>query len=284
MNMTGVSRMLSKPPQLAAVALVVLAAACGDSSSATSGEARTPTPSGETRTASAGGGDARRSQPYWVPVTSMQGSGATTTRTFEIDGSSLQWRISWTCQSAPFSVVSVDSKGKESARKLAYALSCPSSGQGFSADTGRHSLKVTGAGDWRIDVEQQVDAPLIEPAAAAMSSGNIVAQGNVYGVDKDGEGAARVHRLADGSLVLRLEGFYVSRNSDLEIRLSTLDRPSSTGDIAAAPFKVVAGLKATVGDMNYELPRDVDLAQYRSIVIWCEITRNAYSAVAISSA
>jgi hypothetical protein len=33
--------------------------------------------------------------------------------------------------------------------------------------------------------------------------------------------------------------------------------------------------------MNYEIPKDVDVSKYQSIVIWCEITRNAYAAASI---
>jgi hypothetical protein len=44
---------------------------------------------------------------------------------------------------------------------------------------------------------------------------------------------------------------------------------------------VVAPLKATVGSMNYEVPKDIDVSKYKSIVIWCEITRNAYAAATI---
>jgi hypothetical protein len=37
------------------------------------------------------------------------------------------------------------------------------------------------------------------------------------------------------------------------------------------------GLKATAGSMNLRVPDGVDLGRYRSIVIWCEITHNAYA-------
>ncbi len=33
--------------------------------------------------------------------------------------------------------------------------------------------------------------------------------------------------------------------------------------------------------MNYEVPKDVDVTKFKSIVIWCEITRNAYAAASI---
>jgi len=67
----------------------------------------------------------------------------------------------------------------------------------------------------------------------------------------------------------------------LELRLSELASPRTTEEAAKAPFKVVAPLKATVGTMNYEVPKDIDVSKYSSIVIWCEITRNAYAAASI---
>ncbi len=60
--------------------------------------------------------------------------------------------------------------------------------------------------------------------------------------------------------------------------------PKTTDDAVKAPFKVVAPLKATVGTMNYEVPKDIDVSKYQSIVIWCEITRNAYAAASIERA
>ena len=68
---------------------------------------------------------------------------------------------------------------------------------------------------------------------------------------------------------------FVSIDSDLEIRLSELPNPKTTEEAARAPYKVIAPLKATVGTMNYEVPADIDVSRYQSIVIGCEITRNA---------
>jgi len=87
--------------------------------------------------------------------------------------------------------------------------------------------------------------------------------------------------MPDGTRLIRLEDFFVSINSDLELRLSESPGPKSTEEAVNAPFKFIAPLKATVGSMNYQLPKDVDLSKYSSIVIWCEITRNAYAAAVI---
>ena len=223
----------------------------------------------------------RKSQPYWTPLVTLEGSGHGTTKTFDVDAGALQWRVSWHCETAPFTVVSVNSSGQESRRKLADALSCPSDGEGFSAEKGAQSLRVTTAGPWRAVIEQQVDTPLIEPAPITLGSARLLGTAKVYNVDREGQGTAKLYELPDGSRLIRLEDFFVSINSDLELRLSELPNPRSTDEVVKAPWKLVAPLKATVGNMNYHVPRDIDVSQFNSIVIWCEITRNAYAAASI---
>jgi hypothetical protein len=225
----------------------------------------------------------RKSQPYWAPVATLDGTGNGTTTSFTVDPAAIQWRVSWHCEAAPFSMVSVNAQGQESRRKLGDALSCPSDGQGFSAERGALTLKVTTAGAWRAVVEQQIDTPLVEPAPAELASAKVLGTAQMYDVDRDGEGTAKIYELPSGSRLIRLEDFFVSINSDLELRLYELTTPKTTDEIANAPFKVVAPLKATVGNMNYEVPADIDVSQYKSIVIWCEITRNAYAAASITS-
>jgi hypothetical protein len=223
----------------------------------------------------------RRSQPYWTPVATLEGSGASTTKAFTIDAGALQWRVSWHCESAPFTIVGVNGAGQESRRKLADALSCPKDGEGFSADKGAQTLKVTTGGPWKVSVEQQVDTPLIEPAPAGLASAKVLGTASVYNVDREGQGTAKIYELPNGTRLIRLEDFFVSINSDLELRLSERPNPKSTDDAVNSPWKLVAPLKATVGTMNYEIPKDVDVSEYQSIVIWCEITRNAYAAASI---
>ena len=225
--------------------------------------------------------DDRKSEPYWVPVTSFTGSGNTATSTFRIDSNAIQWRLAWRCQTSPFTAVLVDSSGKESTRKLAYGVSCPKEAEGFSAEKGTQSLKITTAGDWSVDVAQQVNTPLIEALPQDVSSAQLMATATIHKVDRDAEGIATIYRMDDGKRVLRLDRFFVTRNADLEIRLSAAVSPKTTDEIAKAPFKVIAPLKATVGSMNYQIPQDVDMDQFGSLVIWCEITRNAYAAADI---
>jgi hypothetical protein len=275
---------------VAGAVLALAAAACGGGGSDTAGSQPVNTRPSGTPTTGAGvnfdtppssAPGTRKSQPYWVPVATIEGSGNTTSKGFTIDAGALQWRVAWHCEAAPFTIVSVNAAGQEARRKLADALSCPKDGEGFAAEKGAQTIKVATTGAWKATVEQQVEVPLIEPAPAGLASAKVVGTAKVHNVDREGEGTAKIYELADGSRLIRLEDFFVSLNSDLELRLSELADPRSTDAAASAPFKVVAPLKATVGSMNYPVPKEIDVARYSSIVIWCEITRNAYAAASI---
>lgn len=277
----------------AGAALTLIATACGGGDSDSAGTQTVNTRPGATPTTGAGvnfdtpppsAPGTRKSQPYWTPVATIEGTGNQTTKAFTIDAGALQWRVSWHCESAPFTIVPVNAAGQESRRKLADALTCPKGGEGFAADKGGQALKVATGGAWKATVEQQVDTPLIEPAPAGLPSARVLGTAKMYNVDREGQGTAKLYELPNGTRLIRLEDFFVSINSDLELRLSELPNPKTTDDAVKGPWKLVAPLKATVGSMNYEVPKDIDVSKYQSIVIWCEITRNAYAAASIERA
>ena len=224
-----------------------------------------------------------RSQPWWQPVATHAGTGATTTPEFSIVDHALQWRTVWKCEGGPFKVVPVRASGDPLRRPLVEVDTCPEEdGIGYSVRSGRFSLDVAATGPWEVKVEQQVDVPLVEDLLPEMKApdATVEATYEVYNIDRVGRGVIKLYRLGDGRRVLRLEDFFVSINSDLEIRLSELTRPRSTDEIAKAPVRNIVPLKATTGSMNYPLPPEVDLERFRSIVIWCELTHNAYAAAA----
>jgi len=261
--------------------VVILAAACGSGSKVSSAAPPTRAASGPITappTTKAPADAPRKSEPYWVTAADLTGTGATVTAPFEIGAAALQWRITYHCQTSPFTAIAVKEAGEALKRPMADAAGCDDEGKGFASQAGRFALKIDTAGTWGVKVEQQVDSPLQEPETEAVSAGQILRTGAMHGVDRPGEGTAKLVRLADGSQVIRLDNFYTAINSDLEVRLSPLPDPRTTDEIAAAPFVTVAPLKATVGSMNYPVPPDFDLSGYQSIVIWCEITRNAYAA------
>ncbi len=108
-----------------------------------------------------------------------------------------------------------------------------------------------------------------------------VATGSFYNIDQSGRGRVSLFRLTDAGYALRLEDVFVTPNVDLELRLSPLVAPRSTGEFTSAPSALVSRLDVTAGSMNLTLPSDVDPTQYRSVVIWCPPVHSAYAAATL---
>ena len=190
-----------------------------------------------------------------------------TTAAFPVDEGALQWRVRWRCEAGAFSIGGINMRSR-AAPEAGRVTASPEDGTGLSADNGRISLRVAAAGPWKVDVEQQDDRPLIELAPPWMDRAEVLTSATTNNLDFVGEGAARIYRLPDGSRLLRLKNFFVTANVDLEIRLSEAPAPRTTAEVVAAPFKLVAPLKATVGSMNYSVPAEIDLERYRPVIIW----------------
>lgn len=113
---------------------------------------------------------------------------------------------------------------------------------------------------------QPTAAPTATPAEpVALLRGDLVA-GSFPG-DR-AEGSATVYRLPDGKQIVRLENFSSTNGPDLFVVLSGSENPDRDG-LKANPYLQLAALKGNEGNQNYELPADIDLGQYRSLVIWC---------------
>lgn len=112
---------------------------------------------------------------------------------------------------------------------------------------------------------------------------SVLAQGSFYNIIHIGSGRAVIHQLADGSRILRLEDFEVDNGPDLHVYLVPIDPvPSSIG--GEIPGSVDLGeLKGNIGDQNYEIPADLDLGQFKSVVIWCQPFRVPFIAAPLST-
>ena len=82
------------------------------------------------------------------------------------------------------------------------------------------------------------------------------------------EGSATIYELPDGDRVLRFEDFRSKNGPDLHVYLST-EAPTSTFAGLGDGEVHLGALKGNVGNQNYDVPADVDLSQYRSVVIYC---------------
>lgn len=217
-----------------------------------------------------------RSFPWWTEVATFSGEGSTTTDDFSIDPFALQWRAVWTCESGELFVQARRPNGDVAGQPLADD-GCPAEGDGLSVEVDDFVLDIEAKAAWEVVVEEQVDVPLVEPLTAEMQKGRVVATGRLYDMDRRGNGSVAIYRLPDGSHMLRLEDFYVTPNVDLEIDVSVAKRPLNTLEFTSQRFERVAMMPTTTGSINYEVPRSIDLKDWKSVVIWCEPLHLAYS-------
>src|SRR6266508_1256413 len=97
----------------------------------------------------------------------------------------------------------------------------------------------------------------------------VLASGEFRSLEPGTSGRAVVLELADGSRVLRFEALDTSNGPDLHVYLSEV----AAGDDARGHgegFVDLGKLKGNKGNQNYAIPTEVDLARYRSAVIWCK--------------
>ena len=116
------------------------------------------------------------------------------------------------------------------------------------------------------------------PAAAMI----MLAQGSFYNVAHAGSGHAGVYQLADDSRILRFENFSVENGPDLYVYLVPVNPvPDGVGSEIPGSFNL-GRLKGNLGDQNYEIPADLDLSQYQSVVIWCQAFSVPFSAAPLA--
>lgn len=95
----------------------------------------------------------------------------------------------------------------------------------------------------------------------------VLAEGDLKGEDSFhfGEGQVRVIRTPEGGHIVRFENYSVRNGPDLFVYVS----PDAGGDVNARGAVNISELKATRGDVTYELPPNIDPASIRSVVIYC---------------
>jgi hypothetical protein len=116
------------------------------------------------------------------------------------------------------------------------------------------------------------DSAAPSPAAAQSAKAprlTVLARGIFRGLEHGTSGRALILRRSDGSLFLRFDDLNTSNGPDLHVYLSQI--PASDDWHAYGERYLDLGkLKGNIGDQNYALPSGIDLAKYRSAVVWCQ--------------
>jgi hypothetical protein len=108
------------------------------------------------------------------------------------------------------------------------------------------------------------------PADPANVSEPVLASGSFHSVAHGTEGTASVYQLADGKRLLRLTNFKTSNGPDVHVYLVAANDASDSDTVKNAGFLELGSLKGNIGDQNYDIPADADLAKYRAVTIWCK--------------
>ena len=118
----------------------------------------------------------------------------------------------------------------------------------------------------RLVIDQRVNEQL--PTASAAS--NKLASGQFHSGAHETKGTATVFQLADGKKTLRLTDFATSNGPDVHVYLVAAQDAKDNDAVTKAGFLDLGSIKGNIGDQNYELPADADLAKYRAVTIWCK--------------
>jgi hypothetical protein len=90
--------------------------------------------------------------------------------------------------------------------------------------------------------------------------------------------------VGDGSHVLRFTNFDTSNGPDVHVYMVAADDAKDAATVERAGFVDLGSIKGNVGDQNYTLPSDLDLAKYRAVSIWCKRFSVNFGAAALKPA
>ena len=123
----------------------------------------------------------------------------------------------------------------------------------------------------RRDVERfaaaMPDTHAVEPMPGAPV---LLASGEFRDADRfhKGSGSAKLYDIPAMGRVLRFEEFRATNGPDLHVLLAAAPLPTNRHDLGE--YIDLGSLKGNVGDQNYEIPEDVDVVRYGSVVIYCQ--------------
>ena len=134
----------------------------------------------------------------------------------------------------------------------------------------------------RLVVNRQVDEAL--PVSQGPSATQSLESGQFYSILHPTQGTATIYQLADGTRVLRLTSFKTSNGPDVHVYMVAADDAKDAAAVQQAGFIDLGVLKGNIGDQNYVLGSDLDLAKYRAVSIWCKRFSVNFGAAALRPA
>ena len=120
----------------------------------------------------------------------------------------------------------------------------------------------------RLVVNRRVNEAI--PTAQAGLSPQPLVSGQFYSILHPTAGTATIYRMEDGTRVLRFTDFSTSNGPDVHVYIVASDDAKDAATVKQAGFIDLGVIKGNIGDQNYTLGDDLDLAKYRAVSIWCK--------------
>jgi Electron transfer DM13 len=120
----------------------------------------------------------------------------------------------------------------------------------------------------RLVVNRRVDEAL--PTAQAGLSPQRLVAGQFYSILHPTAGTATIYQMGDSTRVLRFTSFSTSNGPDVHVYMVAADDAKDIATVQRAGFVDLGVIKGNIGDQNYTLGGDLDLAKYRAVSIWCK--------------
>jgi hypothetical protein len=108
------------------------------------------------------------------------------------------------------------------------------------------------------------------PSAPGASMAVPLESGRFYSILHPTAGAATIYQMGDGTRVLRFTSFSTSNGPDVHVYMVAADDAKDAVTVQKAGFVDLGVIKGNIGDQNYTLASDLDLAKYRAVSIWCK--------------
>ena len=102
------------------------------------------------------------------------------------------------------------------------------------------------------------------------SATQILESGTFHSGTHPTEGTATIYRIENGSRVLRFTNFKTSNGPDVHIYMVVAEDATDNASVQHAAFVDLGLIKGNIGDQNYTLGSDLDLAKYHTVSVCCK--------------
>jgi Electron transfer DM13 len=109
------------------------------------------------------------------------------------------------------------------------------------------------------------------PTAQGSPAMQPIESGTFYSILHPTEGTATIYKMSDGTKVFRFTNFKTSNGPDVHVYMVAAYDAKDNAAVEQAGFIDLGPIKGNIGDQNYALGPEVDLAKYRTVSVWCKL-------------